>query len=256
MFVQTSGSPEIVGRTKWFFSGSAITRLGPFRYCRKDMLLEAAFLSNISGMNSPSTTPKNLLRRTFRMYLFVGVPALLIGVFLLGVMGLLSLVSVNGFIILGLGVVVTISGLLGILLVLVFVAGRHQVDEVDGLLSGKTLIAHWSYQIDENNQPNAGYVYIGAKGIYKDGIYHYFVGRSRRLIAVTFEAGIPASLRFVYEVFSRPNSRSSAWSSQRNHLNVPIPPDKEAEARRVAEEFSRKIAGSENVPDSVTGLST
>lgn len=190
-----------------------------------------------------SPTPENSLRRNFRLYLIVGGGALLCAAFVLGFIGLLIVAGASQFVILGLGVVVTVSGLSGLLLTMVFIAGRHQVAEVDDLLSGKTLIAHWRFDVDENNRPRSGYAYIGAKGIYKDGTYHYFAERSRRLIAVVYEEGHPPKLRFVYEVFGRPNSRSSVWSSQRNDLLVPIPLDKADEARRVVAEFNMKMHG-------------
>lgn len=123
-------------------------------------------------MNSSAMpTPANSLRRTVWMYLIIGISALGLAACLLGVIGLLTLMGTNRpeALALCLGIVATLSGVFGLLLLIVFVAAYPQAAEVDGLLAGKTLIAHWRYAVDEQNQPKAGYVYIGPKGVYKDG---------------------------------------------------------------------------------------
>lgn len=197
-------------------------------------------------MNSSAMpTPANSLRRTVWMYLIIGISALGLAACLLGVIGLLTLMGTNRpkALALCLGIVATLSGVFGLLLLIVFVAAYPQAAEVDGLLAGKTLIAHWRYAVDEQNQPKAGYVYIGPKGVYKDGAYYWFVGRSRQLVQVTYEDGQPARLRFVYRTISRPNSRSPGGSPLYNNLVIPIPPDQEEAARRVVAEFSQRVAG-------------
>jgi hypothetical protein len=199
-----------------------------------------------TDVNSSTTpTPENSLRKTFGMYLILGVVALLLAACLLGVMGLLSLTDTDGTeaLTLRLGSMVTLSGLSGLLLLIVFVAGYHQIAEVDRLLSGKSLLAHWRYTVDEHGQPKTGYVYIGPTGVYKDGVYVWFVGRSRQLVKVSYEAGLPAKLRFVYRVISRPNSRSPGGSALYNSLDIPIPAGQDEEARRVAAEFSHRVTG-------------
>lgn len=195
-------------------------------------------------MNSTTTPPlENSLRKTFRMYRIVGIAAMVLAACFLGVMGLFNLQGTNNtkVIMLGLGVVITLSGLSGLLLLMVYVAGRHQIAEVDGLLTGETLIAHWRYTNDEHNQLKPGYVYIGAKGIYKDGMYYCFVGRNRQLVKVSYDEGQPAKLCFVYRVISRPNGRSSGWSSQYNNLILPVPLNKDEEAKGVVAEFNQRI---------------
>lgn len=170
------------------------------------------------------------------MYRNLGIASLILAVAVLCVM---SLSGSAGRLVPG--IAATLSGLTGLLLLMVFVAGRHQIVEVDELLSGRTSIAHWRYDMDENNQPRAGYVYIGAKGIYKNGVYFTFSGRTRQLIDVTCEESRPARLHFLYQVISRPNSRTSGWSAQNNDLIIPVPPEKDEEARRVAAEFRQML---------------
>ncbi|MGQ0605142.1 MAG: hypothetical protein ACT4QE_25985, partial [Anaerolineales bacterium] len=140
-------------------------------------------------------------------------------------------------------IVATLSGLVGILFLMAFVLVYPQITEVDSLLSGKTLIAHWYYAVDEQNQPKVVYVYIGHKGVYKDDVYFQLVGGSRQLLHVTYEEGLHPKLRFVYRVINWPNSRSSGGSSFHYSLVMPVPPDKYEEARRVVAEFSQRVAG-------------
>jgi len=196
---------------------------------------------NEMEMNSAST-PENSLRKSFRMYRNIAIAALMLSAAILSVMILSSSTESTGGRIVP-GIAATLSGLTGLLLLMVFVAGRHQIDEVDELLAGKKRIAHWRYDMDERNQPVAGYVYIGAGGIYKDGVYFSFAGRTRQLIDVACEESRPARLQFVYQVISRPNSRTSGWSAQNNNLIIPVPADKVEEARRVAAEFRQMIKG-------------
>lgn len=192
---------------------------------------------------SETPTPYNSLIVNSWMPLVLSMGALLLAAFLLGVAG-----SITGFdggqgTAFFLRIVATLSGLVGLLFLMAFVLVYSRIAEVDNLLSGKTLIAHWHNAVDEQNQPKVGCVYIGHKGVYKDEVYFQLVGGSRQLLHVTYEEGLPPKLRFVYRVINWPNSRSSGGSSLHNSLVISVPPAKDEEARRVVAEFSQRVAG-------------
>ena len=186
--------------------------------------------------------PPNAMRRSFTYYLAAGLGSGLLSLFSLAVLAGLSLggvvtefSAVTCPFVFGL-----LAGLAGLVLLGMAVWARGQEAVVDDLLKGTNRLGFWRYAVDENNRPRPGYAYIGRDGVYKDGFYYFFRGRSRHPLGAKFFEGAPPTLLFAYRVVSRPSSRSTGGSLD-SRLVVPVPPGLEDEARRVVAEFNAGI---------------
>ena len=91
------------------------------------------------------------------------------------------------------------------------------------MLSGEDLIANWNYLVDENGNRKKGYVYIGTKGFYKDGLYVFWSNKCV-LQDVIFQQGTPATITFLYLRIG--SYKSGTIGASQHNSSVPIPPDK------------------------------
>ena len=116
-------------------------------------------------LSVPAQKPKNTTKRTGIGCSLIGIILLFFGAvaFLLG--AILGFENI-GFIVFG-SVFLTL-GILGFIIGIgLFIQGGR----VDKLMSGDDLIASWNYEIDEKGRRKDGYVYVGTKGFYKNGVY-------------------------------------------------------------------------------------
>ncbi len=127
-------------------------------------------------------------------------------------------------------------GVLGIALGLgLFIKGR----QVDKMVSGEDLIAGWEYLIDENGQPNKGYVYVGTKGFYFNGLY---VSWSQKCVLqkVLYTPGTPPTIDFYY---TRIGSYKSGNHSAQHLTRFAVPSDKTDEAAKVVRYYQTAFRG-------------
>lgn len=111
--------------------------------------------------------------------------------------------------------------------------------EIDRLLSGEGLIASWSFPDDEKTNRKAGYVYIGIKGLYRDGVYLNW-NRGFQLEKVTFEDGDPAYITFQH-VRGRKRATGVDYSyggPLRHRTKIVVPPHNREDALRVVERYT------------------
>jgi len=124
---------------------------------------------------------------------------------------------------------------------------RDRARALDRIVTGKGLLAHWKYGVAENEYSGEkkekheilspalrGEAYITLEGVYLNGQLHLFTGWGARLEKVTSgEEG--RSLSFTYSVPVR-DGRSDYT------VRVPVPSEKEEEARRVISSFQNILA--------------
>ena len=160
--------------------------------------------------DSPKLRPTNTTKKT-------GIGCSLIGLLLLlfGTVAFL-LVAILGFEYGGLiafGAVFLALGILSFIVGLgMFIKGRR----VDKLTSGDDLIASWNYEVDEKGREKNGYIYIGTKGFYKNGVYTEWMKRKCVLEDVFITEGQPDILTFQYVIYSHRPDMSSTPAVRNN----------------------------------------
>jgi len=150
------------------------------------------------------------------------------------------LVAILGFEYVGLIVFGSVFLALGILSFIVGVGMFIQGRRVDKLTSGDDLIASWNYEVDEKGRQKSGYIYIGTKGFYKNGVYTEWMKRKCVLEDVFLTEGEPEKLTFQYVIYSH-NSRLPSTPAVRKKTSVPVPIDKKTDAIRVVNHYQQQI---------------
>lgn len=133
---------------------------------------------------------------------------------------------VFGSVFLALGILNSIVG------VGMFIKGRR----VDKLTSGDDLIASWEYEVDEKGRQTSGYVYIGTKGFYKNGVYTEWMKRKCVLEDVFITEGEIDILTFQYVMYNH-HSNLTQTRAVRKKTSVPVPPDKKKDAMRAIHHY-------------------
>lgn len=134
------------------------------------------------------------------------------------------------------GTLFTFGLLGGIAGIGLFIKGK----QVDKMLSGADLIAAWDYLIDENGERRKGYIYVGSKGFYKNGLYTAW-SRTCQPMAVVFQPGTPAKLVFQYRMAM---SHQGGGGSSTHNTFVAVPPDRHEEAMRVVDYHKKRLSKS------------
>ena len=184
-----------------------------------------------SQMNKPQIqTPKNTTKRTGIGCSAIGFLSFITAVciFIAGLIFRLEHTYIAiGMTLLAFGIISLIGGI-GL-----FFKGR----QVDKMLSGEDLIARWNYLVDENGKRKTGYVYIGTKGFYKDGLYIFWSNKCV-LQDVVFQQGTPATITFRY---LRIGSYKTGSMQSQNNSPVPVPSDKYEEAMQVVKYYKNRL---------------
>ncbi len=127
---------------------------------------------------------------------------------------------------------------IGILTLIIGIVLLMQGRKVGRLLSGKDLIAKWSYEPEDNERNKSGYIYIGAKGIYKNGLYTSW-SKNYALEAVFLSKGDRKRLVFQY-VINKNHSNPNTMAGVRKKISVPVPVEKIEDAASVVTYFLRE----------------
>lgn len=180
--------------------------------------------------------PKNVTKRT-------AIGCLLIGLFLFFVSLCIFIIGLifrfkNTYIAFGATLLA-----FGIIAILAGGVGFFRGKAVDELISGKDLLAQWNYLVDEKGNRKSGYIYIGTKGFYKDGLY---ISWSDKCVLkdISFQEGAPATITFHY-IRRNYNQDAGGWSSLENNFPVPVPPDKKEDAMRVISYYQKSLRKSD-----------
>ena len=181
--------------------------------------------------NQPIQLPVNTTKRLGIGFIAAGLLLLIssAAVFSIGILLEAELIYVAiGATLCGLGLLAFFPGI-GL-----FLQGR----EVDRILSGEDQIANWGYHIVHNGRREDGYIFIGKRGLYINGL-HIKWSKKYLLEEVDTLGEEPKRLIFTY-IIKRNNSDLTSTAAVRKRTSVPVPTDKLEDAERVVNYFSKQ----------------